>query len=312
MAPRARIALRVVQLAVVAVVVVVALRSLRGQWSAVGASVRAVRLDGPLALLASAIVLATYALLVDAWRRVANGMGGRLTWGVAARIWFVSNLARYAGSLFQIGALGVLSRREGLSPVTAAGAAVLMTGVNLVTGFAVAFGAGAGAAQLGAKGVVVAAMGALGVALAPAITPRLARLASRVTGRDVALPPVSARALVVAALGTTAAWMLYGVAFRLLTLATLGHAPGGWLTYVWVYTLAYLVGFLGLTPAGIGVAEGAMTIAFAAAGILTAPEAITMAAVSRVWRTVLEILPGLAFVAVRAGRGVPSTERSDS
>ena len=303
-----RAAFRVVQLLVAAAVLVAAGRALSGQWDDVRRAAGAIRLDWGTALLSGLVVLATYALLVDAWRRVANGMGGRLSWPVAARIWFVSNLARYAGSLFQIGALGVLARRAGLSPVTAAGAAVVMTVVNLITGFAVVFATGLGAAQFGARGYAALAVAVISLVLAPLVTPALARLASRVAGKEIVLPAITTRALAVAAAGSTLAWIAYGVAFRLLAVATLGAAPGRWTAYVSVYTASYLIGFLGLVPAGAVVAEGAMVAAFALVGLLTPGEALMLAVVTRLWRTVLEILPGIAFLTAGLGRSARARE----
>ena len=60
-------------------------------------------------------------------------------------------------------------------------------------------------------------------------------------------------------------------------------------------------------PAGVGVADAAMIFAFAAANLLTGPEAALVAVVSRLWRTVLEILPGLVLLAFRRrpGLGAP-------
>ncbi|MFL5578968.1 MAG: lysylphosphatidylglycerol synthase domain-containing protein [Gemmatimonadaceae bacterium] len=305
MAVPRRLLFRAAQLLVVAAVLVMAARALRGQWGAVRRAASEVRLEWGPALLSGLVVLATYALLVDAWRRVANGMGGRLSWPAAARIWFVSNLARYAGSLFQIGALGVLAQRAGLSPVTAAGAAVVMTVVNLITGFAVVFATGLGAAQFGARGYAALALSVAALALAPVLTPVAARWASRLTGRDVVLPAITPRALLIAAVGSAMAWVAYGLAFRLLAVATLGAAPGPWTAYVSVYTASYLIGFLGLVPAGAVVAEGAMVAAFGLVGLLTPAQALMLAVVSRLWRTVLEILPGLAFAASGAGRARP-------
>lgn len=297
--------LRTAQVVLAALIIAAAVRTLRGQWGQVREVASGIAPDWPLLVLASGLVIATYLLLVATWRHVVNGMGGALRPADAAYIWFVSALARYLGALWQVVALGALSQRRGAPPMVAAGAAVVMTIVNILTGFGVALATGGLAAgTLDARAYAAIFAGAAALLLAPMLAPRLSRVASRVSGRDVQVPRVTARAIWAAALGSTVSWFTYGFAFYLLTHAVLGYAPGSWLAYVAVYTTAYLAGLLGLVPAGIGVAEAAMVFAFAAGNLLTGPEAVLVAVVSRLWRTVLEILPGAALLAFR-GRPAP-------
>lgn len=297
---RRTLLLRAVQAAVAMFIIAAAMRTVAGQWDAVRRTAAGITIDWPLLLASAAIVLATYLVLVAAWRHVVNAMGGRLRYADAAYIWFVSALARYLGALWQVVALSALAQRMGAAPMTAAGAAVVMTIVNVLTGFGVVLATGAlSAGELGARSHVAIAAGVLALVLAPVLGPRLAEAASRITGRTVTLPRVTPAAVWAAAAGSVVSWFAYGFAFYLLASAVLGHAPGGWLSYVAVYTVAYLAGLLGLVPAGVAVAEGAMIGAFALAGILPPGEAFVVAIVSRLWRTVLEILPGLVMVAVR-------------
>lgn len=297
---RRALLLRIAQAAIVVIVVTAALRTLSGQWAAVRQRATEVTLDWPMLLLASGIVLLTYLLLVATWRYVVNGMGGALRYGDAAYIWFVSALARYLGALWQVVALSALSQRLGAPPIVAAGAAVVMTIVNVLTGFGVVLAVGGvTAGDLNARAYAAIVTGVAALVLAPVLAPRLGVLASRLSGRDVAMPRVTPRAIWAAALGSLVSWFSYGIAFFLLTRAVLGHAPGSWLSYVGVYTVAYLAGLLGLVPAGVAVAEGAMIGAFAVTGLLRPDEAFIVAIVSRLWRTVLEILPGLVMLAIR-------------
>lgn len=301
---RRALLLRTAQAAVVVIVVTAALRTLSGQWAAVRQRATEVTLDWPMLLLASGIVLLTYLLLVATWRYVVNGMGGALRYGDAAYIWFVSALARYLGALWQVVALSALSQRLGAPPIVAAGAAVVMTIVNVLTGFGVVLAVGGvTAGDLNARSYAAIVTGIAALVLAPVLAPRLGLIASRLSGREVAMPRVTPRAIWAAALGSLASWFGYGIAFFLLTRAVLGDAPGSWLSYVGVYTVAYLAGLLGLVPAGVAVAEGAMIGAFAVTGLLKPGDAFIVAIVSRLWRTVLEILPGLVMLALR-GRTV--------
>jgi len=297
---RRTLLVRAVQLGIALFVIVAAFDALEGQWGEARRVADDVRLDWGILTMASAIVVAAYLVLVATWRAVVNGMGGRLRYADAAYIWFVSAIARYAGALWQVFAMSALSQRLGAPPVVAAGAAVVTTIVSVLTGFGVLLATGAAAAgDIGARGYTVLALGILALALAPFIARPASALAARVTGRAIELPRLTSRALAAAAIGSIVSWFAYGTAFWLLTAAVLGDAPGGWLVYVSVYTTAYLAGYLALVPAGIGVAEGAMVGAFALAGVLSPAEALTVAVVSRLWRTVMEILPGVVLLVVR-------------
>jgi len=50
----------------------------------------------PLVALSAGTVLATYALLVHAWRQLVGAWGTSLGFWPAARMWSVANLGRYA------------------------------------------------------------------------------------------------------------------------------------------------------------------------------------------------------------------------
>jgi len=301
---------RGVQLIVATLVVGAALRTLDGQWDAVRLQATSLRPHWGALAAASGLVVATYLVLVATWRFVVNGMGGRLRYADAAYIWFVSALARYLGALWQVVALGALSQRLGAPPLVAASGAVVMTIVNVLTGFGVALATGASVARSAdSRAIVTVVTGLAVLVIAPIAAPRVAAVASRLTGRAIDLPRLTPQAVWAAAAGSIVTWFTYGIAFHLLTYAVLGHAPGSWLTYVAVYTTAYLAGLLGLVPAGLGVAEGAMVFAFGAANLLSVPEATLVALVSRLWRTVLEIAPGLVVLAVRGRPAAAGAER---
>jgi hypothetical protein len=105
---------------------------------------------------------------------------------------------------------------------------------------------------------------------------------------------------------------MYGVAFRLLTLGVLGSAPGATSLYVAVFTGSYVLGFIVLiAPAGVGVREVSMGAALANAGFALS-SATVLVIVSRLWLTVLEIIPALAFLAYGAVRATRSNVRNHS
>ena len=106
-------------------------RALFRQWDEVRAVAEANQLRWGWIVLASAIVLTTYAMLIESWRLLIAGWGGHVRYGAAVRIWTIANLGRYVpGKLWSVGALALLARKEGVSGVTAAGAAILGTLLN--------------------------------------------------------------------------------------------------------------------------------------------------------------------------------------
>jgi uncharacterized membrane protein YbhN (UPF0104 family) len=252
-----------------------------------------------LVALAAVIVLVTYALLIEGWRRILAALGGALPFGPAARIWFVSNLARWIpGAFWQLGAMTEMTRRRGVPVTISTSAAILITIVNLFTGLAVATAFMATTpTMLHAKGRLIVAACALTLVLMPIVAPRLIGLARRVTGKEIAIPRLGLEPMIVAAVSTTIAWLAYGVAFWIMTRAVL---PGGWRDLpgcIAIYTASYLTGLLNPAPAGVGAAEGMMVLLAPQLGVATTAEAAVLAIVVRLWRTVLEIAPGLVALA---------------
>ena len=259
------------------------------------------------------IVLASYAVLIATWRGTVQAWGSRIDVLDAARIWFVSNLGRYIpGKVWQIGAMGVMAQRVGVSPVAAVGSALVVSLVHVLVGFAVVAGTGrellAGTAPSGLLlPVALVGLGA-GVLLAPWLLPPGVRLLARLTGRPLEMPALPPRAIWIAGLGSAAAWLLFGLAFRELAVGLLGAATGDASAYIAVFTLSYLLGFLALfAPGGIGIRELSMAALLVSAGLSTAPEAALLVVASRLWLTVLEILPGALFLVWPSLRPTPSS-----
>jgi uncharacterized membrane protein YbhN (UPF0104 family) len=313
-APR-RVARVVLQVLVTAAVLVFAGREVAREWDRVRPLVEAMRPDWALIAAASAIVLATYALLIQVWRTMLASWGRSLPPGAAARIWFVSNLGKYVpGKVWQIGAMWKMAERRGVSPAASVGSSLVINLVNIITGFALVLMTGAGALETSGAdptlarrtAFVMVAIGVLAIAAAPLLLPLAARLASAVLRRPIQFPLLPAAARWVAAAGPFASWGLYGRAFRVFTAALLGEATGGTSAYLAVYTASYLAGYLALVvPGGVGVREVVIIAAMQRFGLATVASATVVAWASRLWLTVLEILPGLLFLA-RADRGSPA------
>lgn len=262
-----------------------------------------------LVAFSSLVVIAAYAVLIQTWRQVVVAWGERLTFPTAMRIWFVSNLGKYVpGKVWAIAAMGTLAQQQGISPAAAMGSSVVVQLVNLVTGFGVFFVAGANVIDVPAAALA----GALGLGImvfsAPWLVPAGVRFLNTLTGRQVKLPHLPPRAIWWAAAGTTLAWVLYGVAFHLFVSGMLrGPAPGTLGDWTAIFIGPYLIGFLAVfAPGGAGVREVFMAEALQRTGLVAAAVAALLVVSSRVWLTILEIIPGVLFLLVSPSR------RSDS
>ena len=286
--------------------------SFADQWT----DFRAQRIDVAPAwdsITASAvIVLGTYALLVQIWRILMAGGGVSLPFWRAARIWSISNLWRYVpGKIWSIGAMSAMAHREQVPAATAAGASILGVVLNIATGIALSMilawrwlgeiGTGARSAA-----IVLLVAATLGLVALPYALPRLAALASRVAGREVQLRAPPTWALGIAVVGNLVSWALYGLAFSWFARGLLGTGGTTW-QYVAVFTASYVVGYLFLiAPGGIGPREAVMYELLTSFGLATTKEATVITVASRVWLTLLEIVPGALFLILGRGRGTPS------
>jgi len=272
-----------------------------------------------LILLSGVVFLTGHAVLVQTWRSMLACWDARLPFWTAARVWSVSNLARYLpGKVWNIGAMGAMSKALGVSPVAASGSAILSTLVNLLAGFVVAVVAGRALLEQSSEGrgtlaIVVVVLASLMLLVAPLLMPRVAPVIGRLVGRNLEAT-LPARAVVYALVGNLIAWLLYGAAFQLFVHGLLGSLAGGYAEYLAAYTISYLLGYLAIfAPAGIGVREGTMVTVLTYAGLATAPQAALVALTSRVWLTLLEVIPGFSFWTHAAvNRRPPTRDPSDA
>ena len=304
--------MRIAQWLLAAVVIGFAARAIAQQWQDVAPALKSLRVEWSRVLASGIIVIATYLLLVEAWRSTLRAWGDQLPYKTAARIWFVSNLGKYLpGKVWQIAAMGAMAQQSGVSAAAAIGSALVVNLVSIIAGVAVivvtagrrvALAAGLQTSTsddrtsvLLAIGVVILGIVALG--LTPLIIPRLAKLAARVTGKNIGVSTVPARAIWIAAASTAASWVFYGIAFALFAKGISPRAAGNAASYIAVYTGSYLAGYLALfVPGGVGVREAALVLAMPQFQLASTADATIIAITSRLWLTILEILPGLLLM----------------
>jgi len=287
-----------------AAVLFFAARSLASQWDKVGSRLSHIQFAWQWIGAATVLVLVTYALLIEGWRRVLGAWDSHLPFMQAARIWFLSNLGKYVpGNIWSLTAMGVMARKRGLSGLAAAGSSVIMQMVSLVTGTAIVMVSGA--KLLGQPLLVGAAVLVLAIVLlsAPRFLPPLAVWVGTMIGKDIAPPSVPATSIWTAALANTLSWLLYGLAFQFFVRGLLGRAPGEISSYVAVYTAAYILGFISpIAPAGLGVREFTLAAFMTQLGLANEVDAALVAIAARLWLTVVELIPSGLYVATGARR----------
>lgn len=286
-------------------VVAAALWTLRGQWHTAAAIASTLSVAWVTVFASSAIVLAAYFVLIVTWRECVADAGAPLPLGESARIWFVSNLARYIpGALWQMGALAVLARQQGVSASAATSAALVLTVVNTLCGLAVVLTLGNSLAAAPVTPWLPALAAVAGLAALRWVAPHVVRWLAQRTGRELQLPALSNRMFAAAVGGSVLSWLAYGIAFKLFVSGTMPGVELSVAAAIAIYAGSYLAGFLSLgPPAGIGVADGALVYLLSAGGIATPGEAVVISALTRLWRTALEIAPGLVYLALQRSRG---------
>jgi glycosyltransferase 2 family protein len=292
------------RVAVGILVSVAVVRFVSREWRQISAVAGHLTPDWVGLLAASLCVVAGYAVLIAAWRMLLATWHSPLGFRDSARIWFVSSLGKYIpGKLWSVGAMAVLAKEAGASPVAATGSAVIMQLVNIAAGFVVIAVAGAGDLfiaypVLRSAAWITLAASALGLALGPRLLAWGVRTATTMVRRPaIALPDVPRRTLLVVFGANVAAWVAYGLGFGLFWSALLGRGGGVSVAALAVYTASYLLGFLAIfAPGGIGVREAVLAGLLITLRLATPADAAMLAAASRVWLTVLEVLPGLAFL----------------
>jgi glycosyltransferase 2 family protein len=320
-----RRAVLALQIVFAAAVVWFAGRTIRDKWTAIEQAQLTIAPHWPWIILSTVIVLAMYLVLVEVWVIQLRAWGQRLPFIAAARIWFIANLGKYIpGKVVGLGTMFVLAERRGISPIAAVGSSVLATLIGVVAGLAVVMMTGANVVDvvLESNGTpvprwvigAVVAVSVVALLVAPLVVPRLAGIVARLSDTKTVLPSLPATTVWLVAAASALAWTVYGVAFQLFALGMLGHAAGGPSAYVAVYTASYLAGLLSLIPGGLVVREAALVLGLAALNLATTPEAALLALTSRLWLTVLELLPGFFFLLTRPegrafGEGTAASSR---
>lgn len=258
-------------------------------------------------LAASLLTGATYLYLVLLWVLSLGWWRERFPYLEAARVWFVSNLARFIpGMVWQLVGVAALSHERDVSPVAATAAVLLQQVVLVFTGVAVAaawapallarwsYGLQPGEMLALAAGAMI-----LLVILLPRVMPLVARVVSAVLRRSVTWPPMPTVQFAWYVAGLCLPWVTYGVAFWLFGRGLLGARAPVFTLAVGGFVASYVAGLIVVfAPSGLVVREAALVAALAPA--LGGGPALVLALASRLWLLVVELATALGVLAVRA------------
>src|SRR4029450_9782627 len=265
------------------------------------------RLEPGLFVLATVLLALSYGLVAWFWGVALHRAAGTRP-ATGARIWFLSNLARYVpGNVWSYVGAVELARREGVARRTTlavmALTQVLSVGVAVLAGLPVLL---AERARLGRPALLGAAVVAVGAALAALFRRQLLALARRrLPGFDPAELTPSAGTVVLLVVGYAAYWAITGLAFAALVASLAPLAAGDIPLVVAAYAAAYAAGFLALlTPAGLGIREGRLAVALAP--VLPAGPALVVALVSRLWMMLVELAGAAVAPLVRRPSAAPA------
>jgi uncharacterized membrane protein YbhN (UPF0104 family) len=260
----------------------------------------------PLRLLLSVLILiCVLAANVVVWGYALRQLDQQLKFSALARIWFLSNLARYMpGKIWQFVGIAELGRSLGVPVLAGVTSIVVYMGYVLLAAWFVGIyllppellGRLSDFASI-ARILTPASL----VLLHPRILASAVRLVARITRQECAPWQGGWGASVVLFAAGIVLWLAFGAAFFLfigsLTFVTLSQYPA--LTAI--FALAFVAGYvIVVAPAGLGAKEGFMAALLSS--ILPLSVAAAVAVASRVWSMAAELAPALAFAfARRAG-----------
>jgi hypothetical protein len=304
---------KILQFAVGALLVALAVRSIASNWQSLRAQPIHWQISPGIILASVLVVFTAYAVLIEAWRRVVLSMGERLPFFVAVRIWFLASLGKYIpGKVWAIAGAAVLAKRAGVDPSVAVAGALVLQALALASGAAaVAFTArdafqalGPAALPIAALLLAVSAAGLLVLGSQPLLD-RISRILPSSLPRVRAVRP---GVLSLAFAANLLAWVLYGLALVLLAQGVLPGISISLPKAIGVFTCSYLAGFIALfAPGGLGPRESVFLLMLA--GDIGLKPAAGLALASRLLLTGTEILPAVPLLFRRGAPNSPPSIR---
>lgn len=290
---------RVAQVILAVAVVALAVRHLARNWDSFRAQELHLVVQPGWLLLSLATVVSTFALLIEAWRRVVVSQGERLAPLAAARIWLLASLGKYLpGKVWAIAGAAILAEEAGVRRGVAVSGAFVLQALALGSGTLVVAGlspgtlAGQGSWLVGGT-TVVGLMALAGLALLA--SPRVMSWAQRrLPAAWPLIEPLPGRVLLLGFAANIIAWGAYGAALVFLARGLMPEAVPAWPLATAAFTLSYLGGLIALlAPAGVGPRESLLILLLS--GPMGPKAAVGIAVASRMLLTITELGTALPF-----------------
>lgn len=283
-------------------------RRIEADWPTVAAVVSRIRWEW---IVVSFIPgLAYFWLRSVTWHRLLGSLGVRTDRLTAWNIWMKAEVVRYIpgyvwsvlGRMAQAGRVGT-SRTNVFTSMVLEALLLVASCVGLSAVLLIGYPQYQWPGRTAV--LIIVALASLVVTLRP-VSNRLVQLLQRVLRRP-ATPIVGSSAPAFASISVS--WLMFAV-FQVLVVKALGLAPASeFITIAGVFLISWLLGYLSfVAPSGLGVRE-AFLIALLRP-FMAAPEAVAVAAVSRVSMIVVEVFVlGLVhLLARRSGRDAQEPE----
>ena len=257
------------------------------------------------ALLALLGLEAAWLFELDTWRSILAGLGGRLPFGRAAEIWYLSNIIRYIpGNVWQFLGMAEMAAEDGVSRVSTFTSIALHQAISTAAGLSLAavYFATTGQAEWAARFRPVLWLVPLGLFL---LQPRLLEAIMNRVLASVKRPPIRVTLtwgqVWVLLFRYVIVWLVMGLSFAALvrSLANVSWPDVPWLVATWV--TAYTAGYVSmLTPSGLGVREGVMALLLGQ--LLPVSVAVVISIVARLWMVAGELVGAGAVLLIRVVR----------
>ena len=258
------------------------------------------------ALLALAGLELTWLFELDTWRVILRSLGAGLAYRHAVPIWFLSNIVRYIpGNVWQFLGMAELAAERGAPRLVTLTSIVLHQAISTAVGLvlAAAYFAVAGQGEWLDRLRPLLWLAPLGLLL---LQPRLLERALNWAMARLRRPPIRVTLtwgqVWLLCLRYVIVWLAMGLSFAAFVRALTPLDAAVWPYLVAAWAAAYVIGYLSLlTPSGLGVREGVMTLLLAT--VLPGGVAAIVAIAARLWMVAGELLGAGVALLMMKGEG---------
>lgn len=285
---------RIAATIVIGVIFFFLVKGLVNNWSQI--PFRSLRFNPLLLVLSFVILIPHFICYSKSWQEIMNGLGTPIT--LAQSTWMIATtqIAKYVpGRVWYLIGRVYVGRKENLDGMNLAVSMVLETCMLLITSLIITLIATIFAGRLHRYQVVVIVLLLVLsiVIMHPALLNWFMNLGLKIIKKPPARVTITYGRIIRLSVYFFGLWIAQILGFYCLVNSLLPVNIASIFRFSSAYCLSWSAGFLAiLTPGGLGVREGVMTVMLSS--LLTTPVAVSISFISRVWITLFEI--GVFFV----------------